>query len=291
MIRGSRGKYPYHEGKHLVAVLDLYAYADDSGLHGNASYCLLAGYIASPRQWSLFSHEWQAILKDFGVSDFHAKGFFSPVARRAHDVYRTWDNDKAEQFISRLTKVINEHRLYPLGCAVNVPDFFTFTIGERRFLTGGIWNAKKGVFKTTGKPSAPYFAAFTYFVRVALDQTPEGARLHLVFDRQNVMESRACNTLEEMIAMPNLLPGSEKLGSISYYISPQEPALQAADLYTYGWQDYCTKNHSSSFLLKLAMSQLTIKDRGMSIFNLKGIEDNLALNLPREERVRIQEQT
>lgn len=292
VIRASRGKYPYQAGKHLLAMVELYAYADESGMHGSPSHLVLAGYIASPRQWDSFCREWRSWLSEFGISLFHSKNFFSSVARGHHKEFGNWSNKKAQEFIFGLTQIIHGHRIYPLGCGIDVQAFNDFTIGERRFLTCGIWNPRKGVFEANhnGKPSSPYFAAFQYFVRNALDRTPEKAKLHLVFDHQDQMESYAHNAFEAWGKIPRHKSDVEKLDSITYQVSTNTPQLQAADLYTYGWYNYIVHGISRNPILHLAMHELTLKDRGMGLFNAKGIEDNLQKALPPSERSRIREQ-
>ncbi len=290
MIQGSCGRYPYNKGKHVMAILNLYAYADESGIHENPSFFVLAGYIASPRQWDIFCKDWRNVLNSFSVSEFHAKDFFQLKARQIHEQYNQWSEGKKRYFISELSKAINSHRLYPIGCAVDVKAFNSFTIGERRYLTGGGWDHKKGIFKTTGKPSAPYFAAFHYYVRAALDRTPDKTKLHLVFDRQNVMESYAHQTFEEMVALSGRMLGSEKLDSIVFNMSSSKPQLQAADLFTYTTYRYAVDGLPSDYSLGIAMNQLFKDRRSVGIMNAEGIETFLQKYLPEVERSRIQEQ-
>ena len=273
-----------------MAILNLYAYADESGLHDNPLFFVLAGYIASPRQWGLFCRDWQSVLDSFGVPEFHAKDFFQLKARQMHIQYSKWSENKNRQFISELSKAINTHKLYPIGCAIDVKAFNSFTIGERRYLTGGNWDAKKDRFKTSGKPTAPYFAAFHYYVRAALDRTPDKAKLHLVFDRQNVMESKARQTFEEMVVSSGRMLGSEKLDSIVYNISSDKPQLQAADLFTYITYRYAIDGVPSDYNLGIAMNQLFKERRSVGLMNAEGIETFLQKYLPGIERSRIQEQ-
>jgi hypothetical protein len=273
-----------------LAILNLYAYADESGVHENPLFFVLAGYIASPRQWDLFCKDWQNILDSFGVSEFHAKDFFQLKARQIHTQYRKWSDDNNRQFISELSKAINSRRLYPIGCAVDVNAFNNITVGERRYLTGGKWDAKKGRFTTSGKPSAPYFAAFHYYVRAALDRTSDKAKLHLVFEHQNVMESKARQTFEEMIALSSKMEGSEKLDSIVYSISTDKPQLQAADLFSHTTYRYAVGGIPSDYSLGIAMNQLFKDRRSVGLMNTEGIETFLQKYLPEIERLRIQEQ-
>jgi hypothetical protein len=75
-IRGRHSKYPYNQGKHLMAIVNLFAYADESGIDGKPSYCVVSGYIAPQRVWESFGAEWKNILSEYQVSEFHAKEFF-----------------------------------------------------------------------------------------------------------------------------------------------------------------------------------------------------------------------
>ena len=56
--------------------VELFAYGDESGLHKNPRYCLMCGFIASPRQWKIFNKSWKNVLDQFGISDFHSTEFF-----------------------------------------------------------------------------------------------------------------------------------------------------------------------------------------------------------------------
>jgi len=246
--------------------------------------------MSSQRRWKFFCQDWRLILQEFGIAQFHAKDFFKRKDGYGYQQYESWSDDKASQFIFGLTETINDNGLHPLGCAINIPDFNKFSIGERRFLTGGIWDSAKGAFTSHGKPSAPYFAAFQYFVREALNRTPSNARLHLVFDRQYAMEPKARETFENMISLPNLMPGSEKLASIEYNISHDTPQLQASDLYAHGWYNFLTNGLSNDKIMRITMTRLTMQSRDMGLFNAQGIENNLQKHLPTTERKHIQEQ-
>lgn len=254
---------------HLIAAIDLWAYADESGIHGDALWCIIAGYIASPRQWSLFRKEWRVHLEKRQLSSFHSRKF-------------NWDSPGAKEFVMTLATTINNHRLYPIGVAIAVKAFNALTLGERKFLTGGNWNQRTDRFETHGKPSESYFVTFLEFIHQALKRVPEDAHLHLVFDRQNIMESRAKETYEELVASGAMI-GSHKLSDISYHIDPPEPALQAADLYAHEWYGFLVNNRKTD-----VMNILTKKERGMYYVDATVLEKNLTLKLPPSERTKIQ---
>jgi hypothetical protein len=292
-IRGSRGKYPYDEGRHLLVIIDLYAYGDESGLQDRPPYCLLAGYIASPNQWRLFNHDWQEILKAYGVPLFHAKEFFPFQARSHNPVYKGWQTEKAKTFVFSLGEAINNHAIHPLGCAIDVKAFESFSIGERRFLTGAGWNSQTGTFKYLGKPASPYLAVFESFVRAALDRTPPKARLHLVFHSQREMEPKVCEIFADMITNSHLMPRGKRPESIGYRSADNSPELQACDLYAYGWNYYLSHKSSgwaSNYLLRVAMTQLCRKVKGIDLMDRDSIEATLTTGLQPNDRERIRQQ-
>ncbi len=98
--------------------VELLVYADESGIHSDAPYCVVSGWIASPRQWKLFEESWTRTLQAYSVSEFHAHDFFGRRAKPSGH-YCDWSGDKAKVFIDELMSAINQHRLYPIGGAVD----------------------------------------------------------------------------------------------------------------------------------------------------------------------------
>lgn len=245
---GGRGSYPYNKGINLIVALNFLVYLDESGIHNDATWCILAGYIASPHQWTLFRHDWNEILKRHNLKKFHAREF-------------DWRKDNASQFVIELANSIHNNALHPIGAAVEVSVFNKLTIDERRVITGGLWDSKRDKFLTSGKPSEPYFAAFIHVIQQATKKVSNKTRLNLIFGHQNVMESLALQTFKEMIAYG--MNGSDKLRDITYSNDTGEPALQPADLYSYAWYNYLTHGEEIRPNLKTPMEILCKKDKGM----------------------------
>jgi hypothetical protein len=130
---------------------EIAACADESGIHDDASVCILAGYMASIGQWVAFDERWKRVLRKYDVLDFHSKEFF-PVDSRGKRVGRyrkpdgskasfgEWAEDLASAFIAELLGAISNTSIHPIGAMVDVPAFRGLTYGERKFLTGGIFS-------------------------------------------------------------------------------------------------------------------------------------------------------
>jgi hypothetical protein len=235
ILRGSCGKYPYDHGSHVMGIVNLYAYADESGIENNSSYCVVAGYLASQRVWENFRKEWKFILDEYHVSEFHSKEFFKRYRgpNISHGQYVGWSTKKASDFELKLINCINRHHLNPTGSAIDIPAFNKLTLGERRFLTGAL--IKENVLSRThhGAPGKPWFVPFRSFVQQSLSLAEDGTMVHLRFDEQNQMNKNALQIHKDMKEPYYLLPGKEKLGDLIFGDSKVNPELQAADMFSY----------------------------------------------------------
>ena len=277
---GSRGEYPYDDGKHLIAMGVLHAYGDDSGTHQDANVCLVLGYIGSPRQWKLFRREWQAALamlpqREGKTPEFHAKEFFQRARWRSHESpYHRWTKAKAETFLNSLLDAIHRHQLEPIGGATNTRDFFAYSEPQRRFLTGAAlitttrWHG--GEFEITDKllehqsaPNRPYFVTFPGFLVEAMEARSAigDSQVHIYLDRKRESEARALEVFNAFKTHAG--PEAAKLTSLTFIGSEEEDGLQAADLYAYVW--YRKLTHSMNSELSRAFGVLTRKRTGIRI--------------------------
>lgn len=274
-IRGSRGKYPYNEGRHLMAVLELYAYADESGIQKAPPYCVVAGYIASARSWETFRGVWKSVLNKYGVEEFHAKEFFGRNPS-GHSPYAHFSRAKATAFISEIVSVVNRHRIYPMGGMVDVKAFNNFTLGERKFLTGAY--RKGNALFGPSSPNQPYYIPFRWFIQMALDKTPMGAKIHFVFDQQG---ERAGLSLQifDTIKKLEYLKDNGRLGDMIFADSKEKAEVQAADMISHLSYVYMTarKGHGRmNSERREAMSLLKRKDAAIAIFEADALEKSLA---------------
>src|SRR3972149_6354915 len=111
---GGLGRYPYNRGSHLIMTIDLHAYADESGIEGDSLYCIVAGFVGSPRWWDKFNADWRAIINAApdDVEEFHAKDFFerNHAAKKnsERNPFRSWSG--ASAFLATLVDVIVRYR-------------------------------------------------------------------------------------------------------------------------------------------------------------------------------------
>jgi hypothetical protein len=164
LIQGSKGAYPYHEGKHLIMALRQHFYGDESGVN-DKRWCLIAGYRASPGQWEIFNREWNRALD--GTGTFHAVDFFNRKRGGRKNPYRNLSDSAANALLSRLLGVITARRLTTVGSAVDVEAFSAFTWGEQSLLV----NYFGGPSTRRHRAPAPYHYAFLTVLTAALRNT------------------------------------------------------------------------------------------------------------------------
>lgn len=127
--------------------IQLKFFGDESGIHDTAKWCVVCGYIGSSEQWDSFNEEWRRTLSKHGLDYFHATEFFA-----AH-------GGDGLEVLAEFTAIINKYDIVPVGTAVEIAPFLSFSYGERMFLTGAVRNVDARRWSTTGLPSRSYLAA------------------------------------------------------------------------------------------------------------------------------------
>ena len=222
-------------------VLELFAFGDESGIGREARWCVMGGFsLPSERAWKEFRTQWRATLDSESVPQFHAADFYNATNwLSTKSPYYGWDHDRATKFHDRLLTSFRQvqRRLNPSNCAVNVPDFNELPLEHRQFATGAllqwtVWGPEtyKRKLKGTGKPSTPWFLAFRDFVMRVLEHVPEGAKLHIILDRQDQYAGLAHHVWNDFSKWN--LTGWERLGDLTFARSDDYEPLQLADMYT-----------------------------------------------------------
>lgn len=158
LMRGCALNLEFPRGCFFVPVE---VYLDESGIHNGSRRCVVAGYCGGRRKLILLERDWLKTLDDFGIpreEGFHAKDFFkrSKLGKR-FGPYEGWSDRKAREFLASLLHAIDDQGLNAVGGAVFIEYFNSLPHNLRRWLTGGIYDAKKGKWLTSGAPGKPYF--------------------------------------------------------------------------------------------------------------------------------------
>ncbi len=237
------GFMPWPKGAAVAALSTLYSFADEAGIHEGARFCVLAGYVASPEQWTEFDPAWGKALGP-DISVFHSKRFFPRPGPGAH------------ARLDALTAAITTHGAQPLGAIVDTEAFKALRYGERRFLTGGIWNHDKRKWLTSGAPSKPYFLLFQHCVREIAQRVPAAGRATFFFDRQEEFRSLA---LETFYVATGLLeePERSRLGDCGFRPKATTTPLQAADMLAHCLFAHATKGEALTGARRYALDRLT----------------------------------
>lgn len=79
----------------------LRAYLDESGIHGGAFDCVVAGFVARAYFCDDLHVAWGHLLKEFHLREFHAKHF-----QKRQNQFKGWDAVKVERFRRSAIEVI-----------------------------------------------------------------------------------------------------------------------------------------------------------------------------------------
>jgi hypothetical protein len=273
-------------GRGLLATF--WFYGDESGIHDGANWCVVSGYVGRDDHWIAFDDAWKALLKQADVTDFHATEFFGRTEDgKRIGQYALWTDAQAEAYLASLTTLIDDSKLiHPIGRGVHVADFMSLTIGERRFLTGGVF--LHGKFRrNTGAPTKPYYLAVIDSVIDATVGTPDGSVVHFLFDRQNVLGAQAINAFN--VACKQLETEhpvvAARVGSMAFDDRAKFGGLQAADLLTHLWYCYAESTITGKQVRGDrfdALEVLTQRKPRLAIQNLKAMRHDLDKHLPQD---------
>ncbi len=276
-------------GRKLIAELEagIWAYLDESGIHDDATICVIAGFVGSVREWSRFNQFWGSDATEPG---FHAKEFFkrAPSGECLSSTYADWDARRAALFLDRLLWSIENVRITAIGAAVDVAAFRGYSEDERRALTGAI--RVGGKWRLTGAPSRPYYVPFQWSIlKVASLVQRSDWKAHFVFDQQKAFSGYALEMYRHITNDPENCDVTPQLGGAAFQSRFDAPPLQAADLVAHAWYQLLVKGRQGiTKEMERAADVFTKKGDALSFFSkdvMDKLLDKIALAPGREFRV------
>ncbi len=220
---------------HSKIVTMLVAYLDESGVHGDADVCVVAGYFGGVNQWRQFERQWKSILVKFDISGFHAHRFWAKSHGRSVGEYIGWDKARRDRLIRELTSAITSRRIYPVAGAVDVKEWRSLTDDQRKWLSGAVTQGE--TFLDPGARKKPYFLPFQSCIVNSVRYCKPGVRIHYVCD----LNKNLCGYGLDLFQKYKTLSAKwgPSLGDIAFSSDADAVHLQAADLLAYQTYQYC----------------------------------------------------
>ncbi len=278
-LRGSRGRYPWNDRPYLEVYLPLedLAFGDESGTDGGAKFCVVAGYIGSPRQWMRFDSEWNRILSGEGIEFFHGLEFFQrPSWQSRKSPYYEWTHERGMGFLERLLGVIDYHSILPIGCVVDVDAWGALAENMRAFASGAVVHHKADIERnvytlnqdiTQTSVDKPYLPAFNFLLIDADERARKDALIRVVMDENDSHEGGARSILRSMRSGEGHSKRiADRISGLSFENDCLHPGLQAADLYANVMRTYHTGDLPTSFYEK-AYAMVTRKRQSLRLLD------------------------
>jgi hypothetical protein len=199
------------------------AYLDESGIHGDATVCVVAGYFGLRNHWNHFETAWRKVLHrfNFQLADFHAKDQIKSGAHRP--------------MLLELARTISKFQIFPVSMTIAVNDFKSLPAAERKWLTGGSFSDGKLV--SSGAPSKPYFLPFQLALMRVTEYTKAGSKAHIFCGLDRSFSGYAQTLFAKIKTDPpraySEWTSKYRLGDILFPMASETPELQAADLFAH----------------------------------------------------------
>lgn len=186
------------------------AYFDESGTHDGSVAVTFAGYSGSPDVWTSFTHEWIALLGQYGLPYFHMSDYVARVPP-----YDKFSDQQRIALVSLLIAIINKHDLAGTAVALKRADFGVVLPGAE------------------GRANDPYYMLMMRaMVDILLYASVRKQRVLFTFDRRQKVAELAGMLHEAMLQvhpwLKAVLSDGTVFGSKEEYVP-----LQAADLLAY----------------------------------------------------------
>src|SRR5262249_23065793 len=203
----------------------LRAYLDESGIHADSRWCVIAGYFGSENKWNRFDARWRSVLDSFGIDEFHAQRFWSACEGSNISEYSGWDRARTSNFVGQLLNTIQDsHRIFPVVCSVHMEEWHKLSESERAYLTGAKFDVV-GKRLTSGAPNKPYFLPFLTVIRTVMEYCQAGHTTDFSFDESRHFSGYASQYFNEIKTWE--IGNFSRLGQISFVSSKKHPGIQA----------------------------------------------------------------
>jgi len=203
----------------------LRAFYDESGIHGDAKFCALTGFIARPSEWERFDPAWRVALAEAGLKSFRAVDFF-PRRRKPLSPRR-------RVCLAGLLQAASENNLVPSGAIVNTHEFQSMAYLERCYLSGALVGADDT--DNLEKLAKPYYLAFHHCLAHAASIAKPGEKVEFVFAQQWEFRDQAFKVFWKVAS--DLPPEVRaRIGGCMFKeMEDIGPPLEVADLLAHCW--------------------------------------------------------
>ena len=89
---------------------------DESGTHDGSPVVTVGSYVATPKQWRLWTKDWNAAKAPIKV--FHASD-----CEKLVEEFDGWDEGPRNEFVAKLLPVLPRHKLTGLVVGINLNDY------------------------------------------------------------------------------------------------------------------------------------------------------------------------
>jgi hypothetical protein len=176
---------------------------DESGTHDGSPVVTVGSYVASPKQWRLWTRDWNATKAPIQT-------FRSTDCEGYHGEFEGWDKPKRDAYVARLLPVIPRFRLTGLVLGINLNDYHA------------AFSGRDDVRKLLG---TPYMSCFHWAVSDILERHPNNRRIAFVHEN-NDYQGEASTTFKHLQSLYK----AEHRTTLTFGSKQQYTPLQAADI-------------------------------------------------------------
>ncbi|MBV8570107.1 MAG: DUF3800 domain-containing protein [Acidobacteriaceae bacterium] len=217
------------------------SYFDESGTH-NKRFLVVAGYTAEVDRWANFSHRWNSILVEHGLSHFHAKEFRQAKSK----IYAHLSQQDKNGALSALVSIIAETAIFGSLVILSPHHYDLLTTPKFRSHFGTSFGVAAAGIAACSVARLQEFRPGNHRLGIFFEQGHKNITqaLDLIRFRKEELEELDTTGFDRVLIHPNahwsthppddpLRTHTVKIGAMGIGGKRDMPPLQAADLLAY----------------------------------------------------------
>ncbi len=227
------------------------AYFDESGVHKDAHFTVVAGFVGLKTRWSKFEKKWKKVLDKYEVKELHMNVFVGEK-----DDFRGWGPPKRAAFLDELIGILEAHIIKGFAHGVLREDF-ALVKGEEKYLD----------IKTTNYQLCCEIS--TIGILDWRSRQPGSDTISILFEKKDHFWGEGMNIFKEIVKK-DYLKHKHKIDELDTAPKKDHIQFQAADLLAYELYIHNIRRDNPDYIPRKSLQRLLKKIR-LQGFNIHPI--------------------
>lgn len=240
--------HPRSSRHKLLGIMELRAYCDESGMHGDPQFFVVCGYVGRANEWIHLEDRWTNLLRRHQLAEFKASD-----CEHGQGVFKGKSPREREELQRKFYSLITKFALHGAASSIVMADY------------NALLPRLAKIRQTEKYTKSPYFIAFEHVLAALASiasNYPKKEQIAFIFDRQKQVQGRAKELYDLAIQHfdETTLSYYHRLGTLAFSSRLEVIPLQVADVLAYESYKYLVEHRFGSKERRWKMDILLQRD-------------------------------